>query len=87
MVNESSFLENQTLSSDPIEGDTVLVRTEKGMAEIAKRSMRIDFRHRMVLIEVDDYSSASRYFSSFGGTGAAILEHLLDEGFIARREN
>jgi hypothetical protein len=68
-----------------LDGGLVLVRTELGLAEIAKRSMQLDFRHRIMLMQIDDFSAASRYFSSFGGSGAQILQNLLDEGFIERR--
>ena len=63
----------------------VLVRTEKGLAEIAKRSMQVDFRHRIMLMQVNDCYQAARYFPSFGGAGAQILQNLLDEGFLERR--
>ncbi len=84
MVDHTDNLEDQPVPTT-LDGGLVLVRTEKGLAEITKRSMQVDFRHRMMLMEIDDFSTASRYFSSFGGLGAQILQNLLDEGFIERR--
>jgi hypothetical protein len=86
-VHQLKELDDQPLpTASAVGGAAVFVRTEAGMAEIAKRSMRVDFRHRMMLMEVDDFSTASRYFASFGGQGAAILQSLLEQGFIAHRQ-
>ncbi len=87
MIDDASLLEDQPLPCAQITALSVLVRTEKGLAEIAKRSMQVDFRHRMMLIAIDDCSSASGYFGNFGGQGAAILQSLLEQGFIAERDN
>ena len=84
MLDRIDGLEDQPVPTT-LDGGLVLVRTEKGLAEITKRSMQVDFRHRMMLMEIDDFSTASRYFSSFGGLGAQILQNLLDEGFLERR--
>ena len=57
MVDHADSLEEQPVPMT-IDGGLVPVRTKKGFAEVAKRSMQIGFRPCIILMEIDDFSAA-----------------------------
>jgi len=63
----------------------VFAKTDKGREEIEKRTYRIDFRRRTLLIIIDGQSDAETLAgkTTHLGDTLALLQSLWEEGFIA----
>ncbi len=61
----------------------IFEKTAKGIEEIEKRTCRIDFRHRIALIQVDGKHAVEVLLAKIPGDGFASLEELWRDGFIA----
>ena len=61
----------------------VLAKTAKGIEEIEKRTCRLDFRHRIALIQVDGQGAVEGLLPKIPGDGLALLDDLLRDGFVA----
>ena len=62
----------------------IFVKTAKGIEEVAKRTYRLDSRHRIALIQVDGHSAVEMLVSRIPGDGFTSLEELRRDGFIAQ---
>ena len=65
-------------------GDTLMVKTAKGSAEISTREHRLGPRLRTILIMVDGRLTLAELAARAAtfGNAPAIVDHLLNEGFI-----
>lgn len=63
----------------------VYIKTDKGREEIARRTFRLDFKRRALLIMVDGVKSGLQLVASTANLGdsTALFQALVDEGFIA----
>jgi hypothetical protein len=63
----------------------IFAKTDKGREEIEKRTYRIDFKRRTLLIVIDGQSDAKTLASKTTHLGdtLALLQSLWEEGFIA----